>query len=306
MDESRRATMIGVLLSVCGTALFAPIYAAGKFADGLVPALAIMMARYMGGFMTCAATTIVTMTSLSALRSPRPYLHILGALMGAGGGACTIHAAAHMPIADATAIGLTEGLIVVALAALILHEQVTLRHWLAGGLCALGAYIVLLQTTSGPEFDPQHIEGAIAAFAGALFIAFEALLIKVLARQEHALGVLLHVNGFASLLLIIPGYWSLQRAGLDFSALAPFLLLGPLAIAAQFCNIPAYRRADIAILGPVNYSWILFATAIGIIFFNEIPGLFTIVGAGLIVAGGVWLTRLPTAPAAQSRPASGP
>lgn len=300
ISETRKNTIIGVLFSLCGTALFTPIYAAGKFADGMIPALAIMTARYVGGFLTVSASVVLTMTPLHALRSPKPYLHVLRAMLGAGGGACTIHAATHMPVADAAAIGLTEGLIVVALAAMILREHVTLRHWLAGSLCALGAYIVLQQTTSGLEFNIRHLEGAIAAFAGAIFIAFEALLIKVLARQEHALGVLLHVNGFASLLLLIPGYWVLQRAGLGVVDLMPFLLLGPLAIAAQACNIMGYRKAEIAVLGPVNYSWILFATALGIVFFNEVPGLFTFLGGTLIVAGGVWLTRLPIQPVADT------
>lgn len=284
----------GVLFSILGTALFTPIYAAGKFADGAIPALLLMMMRYLGGFLTVATVIIVSKTKPASLRSPKPYQHALRACLGIGGGACTIHAATLMPIADASAIGLTEGLIAVALAALILRERVTLGHWLFGVLCALGAYVVISDKVSLTSLNYGAAEGAIAALAGAIFIAFEALLIKVLARRENALGVLVYVNGLATLILAGPAFYIAYSNAISWQTLAPFLLLGPIAITAQFCNIKGYRYADVSILGPINYTWILFATALGVLVFGEIPTLNTLIGAVLIIAGGIGLVRVST------------
>ena len=125
-----------------------------------------------------------------------------------------------------------------------------------------------------------------------MFIALEALTIKVLARSENALGVLLYVNGFASLVLLGPIIYFVLETQISAIALAPFVILGPLAIVAQFCNIKAYRLADVAIIGPVNYSWIVFATIIGMVVFDEIPDIRLFIGAAFIVVGGVWLIRL--------------
>ena len=75
--------------------------------------------------------------------------------------------------------------------------------------------------------------------------------------------------------------------------LLPFLLLGLIAIVAQFFNILAFRYADAATLGPVSYAWILFATVLGIVFFNEIPAPPAIASGALIVIGGLLVARIP-------------
>ncbi len=292
MPEIKNNVLKGVLFSLLGTALFTPIFAAGKFAGGEVPAIVIVFIRYMSGFLTVLTVVLLSRMRVSSLKSPRPGLHFLRAILGIGGGAGAIQAAIYMPIADATAIGLTQGLMVVALAAIILRERVTPGHWFAGSLCALGAYVVISGSLSLDSLKFAPVEGIIAALAGALFIALEALTIKILARSENALGVLLYVNGFASLILLGPVFYMIQDAEIPAMVLAPFAILGPLAIVAQFCNIKAYRLADVVILGPVNYSWIIFATIIGVLVFDEIPDMRLFIGAALIVAGGIWLIRL--------------
>lgn len=282
----------GVLLAACGVALFTPIFAAGKLTGGVAPALLIMAMRYLGGAITVGAAIAVTRTPFTALRSDRTWLHVLRALCGLGGGAFTIHAATLLPVADAAAIGLTKGLLIVLFAAMFLGESVSLRHWLAGLLCASGAAVVLWATIGAPGQGAGSVLGAVSALLGAVLIAGEAMLIKVLSRREHALGVLIHANGIAATLFFLPAIWLASDAGLGLAEVAPFLLLGPLAIAGQYCNVLAYRRADASILGPVGYSWILFSAALGYVCFGEVPGPMIALGAVLIVAGGGWLARI--------------
>ncbi len=298
-DRHGRCPDIGVLLALGGVALFTPVFAAGKFVDGTVPALAIIAARYVGGVLTLIGVIAATRTPLSRLKSPQPHWHVIRALLGSGGGACAVYAASAMPIADATAIGLVEGLLIVAFAVVLLGESVSLRHWLAGLLCAIGAVIVVHGATT-PEATnatafPMAWLGALAAFAGAVLIALETILIKVLARRETALGVLIHVNTFGMLLMLVPGFLVATRAGLDPRDLLPFLVLGPVAITAQYLNILALRYADAAIIGPVSYSWIVFAALLGYAWFGEVPTLWTWIGSLLIVAGGIWLSRMRSA-----------
>ena len=195
---------------------------------------------------------------------------------------------------------------IVALAALLLREVVRPGHWLAGALSAAGAYVVIRAIgmdagdasaaagVGGQAPGMPALDGIVAALAGALLIACETLMIKILARRESALGVLAHVNAIAALLFAVPGIWAARSAGLGVAEIAPFLLLGPLAIAAQFCNILAFRMADAAILGPISYTWILFSALLGYVWFGEVPGPGLALGAALIVIGGIWLTFLST------------
>ncbi|MEO1197688.1 MAG: DMT family transporter [Pseudomonadota bacterium] len=291
-----RQTALGIGFALCGTALFTPVFAAGKLADGQVPVLVVIWMRYVGGVLAVVTAILATRTSWSQLRSPTPHWHAVRALFGVSGGACAIYAATALPVADATAIGLTEGLLIVALAAILLGEHVTPRHWLAGTLCAFGALIVVrgaVAPETTPVADPTTAWlGAGAAFLGALLIAIETILIKVLARRETALGVLIHVNLFGALLMIVPGWLAMSHSAITLDSALPFLLLGPLAITAQFFVILSLRLADAAIIGPVSYSWILFAALLGYIVFGEVPTLWTWAGGALIVAGGIWLARL--------------
>lgn len=282
----------GILLALIGTALFTPIFAAGKFSDLVVPAFAIVAMRYWGGFLTSAAVVFVGGIKFRSLKSKTPHWHLFRSVLGIGGGLFTIHAATIMPIANASAIGLTEGLIIIALGAILLREQVTYLHWLAGGICAVGALVVLQGTLNIDVHqlsDGNNLEGSISAFLGALFMSSETIMLKILGSREKTMGVLLYVNAFGALLSSIPLYFVLADANISLASVLPFLVLGPLAILAQTCNIHAYRQADVSIIGPIHYSWIIFAALLGIYMFGETPTLWTLGGSGLIVLGGIWL-----------------
>ena len=209
---------------------------------------------------------------------------------------CAIHAATIIPIAYATAVRLTEGSADHRSSrGLLLKERVLPAHWVAGLAAAAGAYLLVMQSLREVGATAASIEGMIYAAAGALFIALEVLMIKVLARCENALGVLLHVNGFGTLVVGALSLLLVDWPSIDLSGLLPFLLLGPTAIIAQFFNILAFSQADAATLGPVSYAWILFATLMGIVFFDEIPAPAAFLGAALIVTGGLIAARTPAA-----------
>ncbi len=287
----------GVAFSLCGTALFTPIFAAAKFADGAVPVLVVVFMRYFSAFILVLGFSLLRGgEGLSGLMSPKPSQHVMRAFFSVGGGFCTLYAATLIPLNEATAIGLTEGVIVVGLAALLLGERVSRSHWLAGMLCLAGAYLVLFsRIQDGLNFS--QLSGVGYAFVGAIFLALELLVLKTLARRESAIGLILHVTGLCSLLLAGPAIYMTISQDISLMAIAPFMVLGPIAILAQYCNVRAYRLAEISLLAPINYSWILFSTLLGFIVFAEIPTPWALFGGGLVVAGGIWLTRIPTQPA---------
>ncbi|MCT4654908.1 MAG: DMT family transporter [Cohaesibacter sp.] len=291
----------GIAFGLAGTALFAPIFAAGKFADGAVPILVVIFMRYFSAFLLVLGLLLFTKTSLMSLKSSKPSQHLLRAFFSVGSAGFTIYAASIMPLTEATAIGLTEGVIAVALAAIFLGERVTSGHWLAGLLCMAGAYFILFARADGGfAFSLSalsQMSGAGYAFLGAIFMALELLVLKVLARRESALALLVHVTGLCSLLLIGPALYLVITQEVSLWAIAPFFALGPIATLAQYCNIRAYRLAEISLLAPVNYSWIVFSTLLGLIVFDEVPSAMALFGGSMIVAGGIWLAKLPTLPA---------
>ncbi|MEM1198730.1 MAG: EamA family transporter, partial [Pseudomonadota bacterium] len=114
------------------------------------------------------------------------------------------------------------------------------------------------------------------------------ILIRTLSQSEHPLSLLLHVNFFGLLLLAMPAYLSWGPIGLE--ANLPFVLLGPFAITAQYFVVRGYRMADIAVVGPIDFTWLIFAALLGLVFFGEVPALGVMIGSCIIVAGGLVLS----------------
>jgi drug/metabolite transporter (DMT)-like permease len=196
----------------------------------------------------------------------------------------------HMPLADVTAIGLTQGVFVVVLAVLFLRERLDIRQCIAIGACAAGAAIIV--TGKGASWTSASTFAGPSAMAllGALLIGAEMVLIRSLAVRDSAVSVLFFVNLLASVLLWSPALlvWQPLR-GVEWLGL---LFLGPLAIAAQYFNIRGYRLANASLLGPVTYSRLVFAAALGFAFFDEKPTWATLLGGSIIIVGGLMLARL--------------
>lgn len=284
----------GIGWAVIAVGLFAVIYASGKFTGGLASALQILFLRYVGGLVTVVGLILARRVPARNLRSRQPHVHMVRAACGGFGGVCAIYAATHMPIMDATAIGLLDGLLIVLFGALLLKETVTVRHWTAALVCAMGAAVVVIGKGAFNGPDGTYPLPTLVAFLGAVLIASEGILIKTLSRAEPTLTVLLYVNVFGIIVLMIPALLAWRDIGP--SSILLFTALGPIAIVAQYCNIAAYRIADAAVLGPVRYTWIIFSSVMGLFLFEERMMPSTVLGCVLIMAGGVWLASMKPKP----------
>lgn len=281
----------GILWVLTQTAMFAFIFTAGKLLDGSVHAIQIMFIRYLSGFVTMVVVA-QTFGGVWRYRSPRPWRHVLRAALGACGGASAFYAATYMPIADAAAIGLLKGMLVVVLAVLLLREVVTGQHWLAATVCAAGGFVVIWG--KGAELDVAGY-GFVAGIAmlGAAAMAMETICIRVLATSEPPITLTMYVSGLGSLILLTPAVVVWETP--SWPALLFLVGLGPIAVLGQYFNVRGYQIAPASLLAPVGYANVIFAAAWGYMLFAEVPGPMTWLGSALIVAGGVWLSRLPTA-----------
>lgn len=281
---------VAILWVLASTAIWTFIFAIEKLIDIPITALQIQVLRYAGS-MAVLLLIARRQGGLARYRSARPAAHFLRACCGSGAALAITWSSARMPLADATAISMTAGVLVVLLGVFVLHERVTARHWSAVVLVLLGAGVV---AASQGAFG-QHVLAGPAMVAGlsAALFAVDGLLIRVLSLSEPALGVMLHVTAFGLLLVAGPAIvmWQPMPPGLLIFCLA----LGPVAIVAQFFTIQGYRMAPLSVVGPVDYAWLVFAALLGFVAFGEVPGPGVLGGAVLIVLGGVWLARLTPA-----------
>lgn len=271
-----------------GTALFSFIFASGKFAGGSVTSLQILFLRYIGGLATLLLVVAARRERLSAYRrSLNPLSHFMRAVFGASGGGALIYASANMPIVDATAIGLLYVVFVIPLGVLVLKERLSRQHLGGIAICCAGAAIIMASRGAFTEFQLAYIFPAGIAVVGAALLAVEGLMIKMLSCADRTMTLLLYVNTFGILLMVGPA--AMQWVPLSVEGALPFVLLGPLAVTAQYCIVQGYRLASLSVVGPVDYTWLIFAGLIGLLFFGEPPTWGVLVGSAIIAAGGIVL-----------------
>ncbi len=296
----------GIFWSLAAVGLFALIYLSGRLTGDVAAALQIVWLRFVGGTVVMTLWVAASTQPRQLIATPRWPVHAVRALAGGAGGACAIHAATHLPVVTSSAIGLLEGVFSVALGILLLRERVAPAQWLGGGLCLGGAAVIVFSRTPLPPAAAGNAGAALAGLAGALLVSLEIILIKTLARRERAATVLFYVNLFGALILTVPAMLAWRPIPVEL--IAAFLCLGPLALLGQTCNLIALRHADVALLAPVRYSWILFGALFGYLLFGERPGAPTWIGGAMIIAGGLWLASLRPLPGQPPRqpPRQGP
>ncbi len=279
--------------AVAGAFLFAFMFMLPKLASGAVPPVQVAFLRYGAGFLTILPFFLYHYGPRQAVpeviapsKRRLNLLHALRACCGVASVAFGTYAVTHIPLANAQAIAMTNGVFGVILAVIFLRERVTPADVAAGIICLAGAVVV-----AGPDpAAPGWISlGAAAALVQAFAWGSELVLLRFAAVNDTPRRTLTLVNGSACLVLLVSTVWWWRVLPLADAVI--LLSMGPVAILGQYCNIRAFQLAETAKLVPVKYSGLVFAALLGLVFFGEWPRPAAIAGAMMICAGALYLSR---------------
>lgn len=196
-------------------------------------------------------------------------------------GFAAFYAFSHLPLTQTYAILFATPLIITVLSIPMLGERVRLPRWLAVGVGLIGVLVVL--RPGGTELGLGHAAALLAAFTG----AFASIVLRKIGGEERPVVVMLYpmVANFVVMGAMLPFVYVPM----------PLEDLGYLAIISVFAwvggrfIIAAYQTGEAAIVAPMQYSQILWATVYGFVFFNESLDLYTGVGAAIIIASGIFI-----------------
>lgn len=282
-------TTRGILLLLLAVVLFTAMDAAAKGLVARYPAPLVVWARFLGQLVI--VLLFLRGRAVTYARTRYPALHFFRALTAIGSTFFFFASLNHIGLAEATALGDVNPVLITLGAALFLGERLGLARLFCVLLAGIGA-LVVVRPGAG-----LFTWAALLPLASAASYAVNALLTRAIGPREPAwtpmlLGAAI-ATGMASLTL--PWVWQPIALG----DLGLFLLLGALGSAAQLCIIRAFSLAEAMVLAPFGYAGTVFATLWGILFFAEFPDLSTILGAGLIVSAGIllWWSEARTAPA---------
>ena len=248
-----------------------------------LPIAQLVMVRYWV-FLAFAVGYSVYQGSLrTAYRSHHPCQQVIRALIGVGESALFGLGLRYLGLAEMHALYAVFPLMTLALAGAFLGEFIGVRRWIAAAIGFTGT-LVILRPGSG-VFELAALIPLLSALGFAIF----SVLTRRISRQDSFATNMLHMGFFGAVaitLLGLPGWVSPSPA--QWGLIAVLSMTG---VVAQLLLLQALKVATAATLQPFNYSLLVFATLIGLLVFGELPDTWTVVGACLVIAGGMYAIK---------------
>jgi drug/metabolite transporter (DMT)-like permease len=237
---------------------------------------------------------------LEGFKTRRGGMHLMRCLCVLAAFICFYSAVTRLPLADVVALFTAAPLFITALAGPLLGETVGLRRWCAVAVGFVGV-VIMLRPGSG-LFEPL----ALLAAAAAVFYAASALLSRAMGPGEPGglIGFYSNVTfliGCGGGLLLVtvlaqPASGPVSPIGMPYITpstgdFVMMLMIGFITLFGFILVPRAYQIAPASAVTPFEYTYLLWAMLIGYFLFDEVPTATTLLGAGLVVAAGVYIAR---------------
>jgi drug/metabolite transporter (DMT)-like permease len=272
-------TSLGALLTMFAMLCFAGMDAISKW---LVADYAVTQMMWIRSalFFLFAWFVVRKQGLRAALCSKRPGLQIVRSLVAIVEGAAFVLAFRYLPLADTHAVGATSPLIVIALGILFLGERAGLARWLAVATGFVGVMLIVrpgFRTIEWPLLIP---------LAGALLWATYQLLTRLNSRFDSPSTSLLWsaIVAFIATSFVGPLEWTWPTPA-AWALMAVISLIGAIA---HYALIKALDYAEAGAVQPYAYTLLVWATLLGWLVFGDVPDGWTILGASIVVASGLY------------------
>ena len=271
----------GLAIALMLTAMFAfaAMDGVSKILAQSLPIAQILWVRYI--FYTAFVAIMLRRPGLRVtLRSRQPWLQLGRALLIIVENAVFVLAFTLMPLADMHAIAAASPLIVVALSVPLLGEKVGMRRWLAVLAGFVGVLIIVR-----PGFQTLDWRFAVAITGTVLWAVYQ-ILVRMCARTDSSdtTWAWTAVVGLIATSTIGPFVWVWPDAK-GWILLLAIALLGTLS---HLALIKALGYAEAGALQPYSYTLLVWAAVLGFIMFGDLPDAWTMVGAAVVIASGLY------------------
>ncbi len=292
MPPSGNLRSIVAMLAAC--AMFACMDASMKALAAYYPPLQVTALRGLTSLpLVCLYVLWRREVRAVTARHVRWGLHLLRGLIGVLMLTLFTTALRTLGLAEVYTIGFVAPLLITMLAIPLLGERVSPRHWVAIAVGFVGVVVALR-----PSQAVFLTTGTLAALAAAVGYALFSVLGRLISRTEPSASLVLWTTASMAVfggLLALPD-WAPVRAehALLLAGLAVSGFLGQLAISE------AFRHGQAAAVAPFEYSALAWAVLIDWVVWHTVPDGWTLAGAAIIIASGVYLIRRES-PAAAAR-----
>ncbi|MDQ2066186.1 DMT family transporter [Xinfangfangia sp. CPCC 101601] len=245
-----------------------PLFQAIALRGGFAILGLIVIARANGAFRQSLSRKDTVLTGLRSLAEVFATYFFLTALM-------------HMPLANLSAIMQVLPLAVTLGAAVVFGDRIGWRRMLAILVGLVGVLIIIRPGTD--NFDRYALFG-LASVASVVVRDLAARRISAeVSSSLVALAAAVAVTVMGGVVTLGQGWVPVTGSGMaHVLGASAFLIVGTI------CSVTAMRHGDIGIVSPFRYTALLWAIVLGYLIFGSLPDGWTLIGATIVVAAGLF------------------
>jgi drug/metabolite transporter (DMT)-like permease len=273
-DDPLRA----IVLAVSATVLFGSSDTISKYLSTSLPIVEFLWIRYV--LFLIMAMVLATHRPRGHLKPRNPGLQLTRGLCVAGSSVLFVYGVRQMTMAQATTISFLSPLLITILSIPLLGETIGPRRWAAVAAGMVGMLVVVRPGMGG--FQPAALFGVASSACWALALIITRKISSSDTPQTTVLWSAAIGTAVLTLMLPLEAVWpNPKQLGLS-------LVMGTVASGGQWLVILAHRIAPASLLAPFFYGQLLWVTGLGFLVFGNLPDQWTLTGAGIIIASGLY------------------
>ncbi len=270
----------GILLIIAAFVTFSMLDTTAKYLVQHYPPAQVVWVRY-AGHLVIAAVIFLPRHGLGLLQSQRLGLQVVRSLLLFGATCANFAALQYLQLAETASIFFSTPLMVAVLAVPLLGEHIGPRRWSAILIGFVGVMIVVR-----PGLGLVHWAISLSLLA-ALCAGLYQIATRKLAGTDRVATTQFYTALIGALAItpLVPFVWEMPNL---YDALL-MVCLGALGGFGHWMLILAHRLAPAPILAPFNYIQLLPMVILGYLVFGDLPDVWTLLGAGVVLSSGLYL-----------------
>ena len=274
-----RAKTLPILLMIGAVFCFASMDATAKYLMKEIGPAQTIWARYT---VQAILVTVLILPKINIYgRTKYPKLQFLRSVALMMATTLFFFAFSRLGLAEASAIFNISPVLITLGAFLFLREQIGPRRVIGILVSLLGA-LIIIRPGSG-----VFTIYAILPLGAAIFYSAYSLATRFVGTDESPWTSLFYSAIFGAICYSI--YIVFNWNPMSNNALLLTLIIGLFGTAGHICLIRALTLGEASLVAPFIYTNLLFTTIWGLVLFDNFPDLWTIAGALIIVAAGIYV-----------------
>ena len=207
--------------------------------------------------------------------------HFIRSIAGTIGILCNFYAVDHMVLSDASMLNKMSPFFAIIFSLIFLKEKVSLTQVIIVISAFLGSLFIIKPTFIGMEFFP-----AVIGFLGGMGAGAAYTTVRYLGQNGENGTFIVFFFSLFSCLVTLP-YLLINFHSMTIVQMIYLICAGLTAAAGQFSITAAYRCSPAKEISVYDYTQIIFSAILGLIIFQHIPDMYSIIGYIIIIISAV-------------------